>query len=531
MTARETRFEELKRYVALTPDDAAQLRAFRERAAVHFERIAHEFYDRIRRHEEAHAVFVNEAQISRLQRSLVLWMHRLLGGVYDEAYFEETAKIGRVHVRVGLPQRYMFTAMALIRSSLTRLAEAEADDGARAAGALSRLLDLELAIMLESYHDDLVARLRHVDTLEKRALGDSLARTEHRFVNAVEFARVLVVGLDTAGVVHLFNREAERVTGFARDEALGRHLVDVLFTDDPGQVDGLREILADFAGRATSDPVTRTLETTVHTRSRHARVIEWHLTHAPGRADDVSVFAIGRDITDARALHERSKQQAKLAALGTLAAGLAHEIRNPLNGAQLHVTYLKRALQRSGADRELQSAADVVLDEMNRLGGLVREFLDFARPQPLRLKPVSVQALLARVAELQPSSALHLDVPAAPLEISADPAKLEQVLLNLTRNALEATEGTPGGSVTLRARRQPYTVTIDVEDNGPGIPPGAPIFDAFFSTKPQGTGLGLSISYRIVSDHGGALAFESAGDRTVFHIVLPIDGPDPAQSP
>src|SRR5688572_10864983 len=204
MPTSETRFEELKRYVALSAADAALLREFRPHAAPHFERIALEFYDRIRLH----------------------------GGVYDEAYFHETTKIGRVHVRVGLPQRYMFTAMALIRSSLTQIAEDHPAGGSRVAGAISRLLDLELAIMLESYRDDIIARIQHVERQEKQALGDSLARTEHRYVNAVEFARVLIVGLDTRGVVHLFNREAERVTGFARDEVLGRPLAEVLLSDD-----------------------------------------------------------------------------------------------------------------------------------------------------------------------------------------------------------------------------------------------------------------------------------------------------------
>jgi signal transduction histidine kinase len=401
--------------------------------------------------------------------------------------------------------------------------------------------------MLESYHDDFVARIHHASRLEKEALGDSLARTQHRYVNAVEFARVLVVGLDTHGVIHLFNREAERVTGYARDEVLGRPLLEVLFDDDAlddsgehglTSAAGLRDLLAGFvttspdAATPPAAAVTRSLETIVRTRARQARAVHWYLTHAPAADDDVSVFAIGRDCTDERTLLERGKQQAKLAAIGTLAAGLAHEIRNPLNGAQLHVTYLKRSLQRSGADADLLETIDVVTDEISRLSALVHDFLDFARPKPLRLKPVDVQALLTRVASLTTAEAashnieMVLDVPGAALEISGDGAKLEQVVLNLTRNALEAIADTGSpGRITLRARRQPRSVTIDIEDTGPGVPPGSPIFDAFFSTKPQGTGLGLSISYRIISDHGGALAVESAPGRTVFRIVLPIGGP------
>src|SRR5688572_4587740 len=113
--AAETRFQEIKRYVRLDENDAELLRAFGQLAAPHLPRIAHEFYDRIREHEEAHAVFTGEEQIQRLQRSLVGWMIRVCSGPYDDAYHEQTSKIGRVHVKIGLPQRYMLTAMALIR--------------------------------------------------------------------------------------------------------------------------------------------------------------------------------------------------------------------------------------------------------------------------------------------------------------------------------------------------------------------------------------------------------------------------------
>src|SRR6188768_1238319 len=140
----ETLFAELKRYVRFTDEDSAALREFGPAAEPQFERIAAEFYDRIREHEEAHAVFTGEEQIMRLRRSLVRWMKRLCDGPHDEAYFQERAKIGRVHVRIGLPQRYMFTAMALIRSSFDELASA-LSGAPRIRHALDRILDLELA--------------------------------------------------------------------------------------------------------------------------------------------------------------------------------------------------------------------------------------------------------------------------------------------------------------------------------------------------------------------------------------------------
>ncbi|MDC0669068.1 protoglobin domain-containing protein [Nannocystis radixulma] len=538
MQTLETRFEELKRYIGFTAEDAEYLRAARELAAPHFERIAREFYERIRLHEEAHAVFTGEEQIARLHRSLVRWLGRLFSGVYDETYYQDTATIGRVHVKVGLPQRYMFTAMARIRGSLVAIAEASPSDGPGTVAAISRLLDLELAIMLESYRDDFVLRIQQFERLEKQALGRSLARTEHRYINAVELARVLILGLDADACVRLFNREAERVTGHQRDEVLGRAFVEVLHIDDSGDGRRLREQLDRFAelhrngfqahNSGPTDDDEPPLETTMQTRTGRTRVVRWRLTYAPAEGDEVSVFALGIDSTDETALLARTQQQEKLAAIGTLAAGLAHEIRNPLNGAQLHLTYLQRALGRGDTGPRVHESVTVVGDEMKRLGALVTEFLEFARPRPLKLETVCVQALLERVTRLVAAQAegsavsLSLDVPLTPIELVADHAKLEQVLLNLACNAIEALAPVGGGKVVVRARRQPRTVTLEVEDDGPGIAPGSPIFDAFYSSKPQGTGLGLSITHRIVTDHGGTIDVDSVPGRSLFRVALPL---------
>jgi len=527
----ETRFAEMKRYIAFSAEDAALLAGFRDTATPHFERIAQEFYDQIRLHEDAHAVFTGEAQITRQQRSLVRWLGRVFSGTYDEAYFAETTAIGRMHIKVGMPERYMFTAMALIRLSLMDIAEGSGPRGYRIARAICRLLDLELAIMLESYRDDSNARIQHAERLEMEDLGRNLAQTQHRYINAVELAHVLIVGLDDAGVVRLWNREAERVTGYSRDEVLGHPLLTILGVAPDGDGATVRGLLAEFAAAGRSAPASDrpATEMAICTRAGHARVLRWHFTHAPVQDDDVSVFAFGRDITEERAQQERVKQQERLAAIGTLAAGLAHEIRNPLNGAQLHVTELDLALRDLEGGAELLETVKVVRDQIRRLGGLVTDFLDFARPRPLILRSVVVQEVLARTTQMVAAQArdkqvkLPVDAPPGDIELQADRAKLEQVLLNLTQNAIDAL--TSGGSVVLRARRQPRTVTIEVEDDGPGIPPGTPIFDAFFSTKSQGTGLGLSITHRIVTDHGGSIDVETAPGRTLFRVVLPISGP------
>ena len=529
MDPQESRFQELKRYVRFGAADAELLLAFGKLAAPEFPRIAQEFYDRIREHSDAHDVFTGEEQIQRLQRSLVAWLRRICGGVYDEQYAEQTAQIGRVHVRIGLPQRYMLTAMALIRVSLVRIADREL--GERAAPtreALLRVLDLELAVMLQTYKDSFTERIREAGRLERSKLGDALSRAEHRYVNAVELASVLIVGIDQSGIIRLVNREAERVSGFDRDLLLGESFLATMTIDDP-TAELRAQLHEGLSGRAPSQWIDGVLLT----RTGKHRDIAWNLAFAGEQAgDDVILFAIGRDLTDARAMAERTRQAEKLAALGTLAAGLAHEIRNPLNGALLHVSFLQRAIAKKANEQDMLEATQVVADEIKRLADLVTEFLDFARPKPLQLKSVSLfklcehaRGMVAAQAEAS-GVALVCDLPSADLEFHADTAKLTQVLLNLLQNGVEATGSGVGGSVVLRARRQPRHVSIDVEDDGPGLPSvDAPIFDAFFSTKEGGTGLGLAITHRIVTDHNGSIDVVSKPGKTTFRIKLPLGEP------
>ncbi|MBL8601676.1 MAG: PAS domain S-box protein [Myxococcales bacterium] len=525
----ETFFSELKRYVRFGEADAAALLRFHPLAEPHFERIALTFYERIREHEDAHNVFTSEAQIERLQRTLVRWLGRLMTGPHDEAYFEERAKIGQMHVRVGLPQRYTYSAMAVIRGGLYAIADTlPRDEALPIREALGRILDLELAIMNETFREDFVARLQRIERLERQELERALARTERRYATAIQCAHVLVVGLDRASRILLFNQEAEAVTGYARDEVLGRDFVTLFLPEGVRETEGesLRR-----AARGERDPMEGA-ELPLCTRAGKTRHIAWQLGSLPATIDEEMVlFAIGSDVTEARALAERTRQSERLAAVGTLAAGLAHEIRNPLNGALLHVTYLERALKRSRGndDGDALEAAHVIAAEIQRLSALVRDFLVFARPAPPVFNTTSLRAVVERTLAMvapdagRAQAAVSLDAPEGdPFTLHCDGAKVEQFVMNLVRNAIDAVAMVGGGKVVVRLRHRPREVLVEVEDAGPGMPnPDAPIFDAFYSTKANGTGLGLAIVHRLVSDHGGQIQFDSAPGKTVFRVTLP----------
>ncbi len=519
-------FEEMKRYVRFDEADAARLRALRERARPHFESIAREFYERAREHEAAHAVFRDEAQIDRLHRSLVGWLERMLSGPYDDDYAVKSARIGRVHVHVGLPQRYMFSAMTLFRKRLTAIAhELPGDQVLATTNALSRILDLELALMNGEYHRALVERTERLERQTRDHLLDAMQRTERRYVRAVDMAGVMMIGLDISGRIQLFNPEAARVTGHSALDAQGLPFAATLLADD--NCDFAEEWAAAVAA---TEPTVRPLSFAIRTRSGKLRVIDGHLCRSPEpgeRPDETIVLLCGRDITGERALAARVRRAERLAAVGTLAAGLAHEIRNPLNGAQLHLTYLSRALRDHG-DGELHDAMHVVSSEISRLSALVNDFLHFARPTRVTRAPTRMQDVCARaVAIVDKPEGVRVDCDMADSDIVAevDRDRIEQVVINLLQNAVEAADN-GGGLVALTLRREPRFAVVSVHDDGPGLPPDAPIFDAFYTTKASGTGLGLAIVHRIVEDHDGHIEVESAPGRTLFRVRLPLTDPE-----
>ncbi len=226
---------------------------------------------------------------------------------------------------------------------------------------------------------------------------------------------------------------------------------------------------------------------------------------------------------------EALRRAERLTSVGILAAGLAHEIRNPLNGAQLHLTFLERGLQNGAQNKdELKEAVGVVKGEIQRLSNLVTEFLDFARPRPLDARCADVRDVCERGVNLVAGEAQQAGVELSyqksrsPLLADLDVDKFTQVLLNLLRNAIEAIEPGKKGQVSVRTLSAEGKILVEVEDDGPGIPdPSTPVFDPFFTTKDQGSGLGLSIAHRIVTDHDGALRFSSVPGKTVFTIALP----------
>lgn len=229
-----------------------------------------------------------------------------------------------------------------------------------------------------------------------------------------------------------------------------------------------------------------------------------------------------------RQAEEAVRRSDRLAALGQLSAGLAHELRNPMATIRTSAEMLTRQL---GAENDVaREMAGFIGSEVDRANSLITRFLQFARPLQLRLETADITQTLDRAVALVEREAAGVaiyknyepDIPPFPF----DAELLERVFYNLLLNAAQAT--TPGGAVTLKLRASDGTAEISVIDRGVGIDPAQrdSIFNPFFTTKPQGVGLGLAIVSKIVDEHGGKIAVESEpGKGSIFCVLLPMKHP------
>ena len=368
----------------------------------------------------------------------------------------------------------------------------------------------------------IVASLR--DITEERVRVGALARSEERYTRLVESASDGIFTVSSDGRFTAVNRSFERAVGRKRTSLLGESLTSLV---DERDVPVAQRLLLDtIAGeRCRGQLRYRSAKGEI----RHGAVIT-----SPVVEDGSITGALGimRDMTDEMRLAEQLLQQEKLAAVGQLVSGVAHELNNPLAGVMAFSQLLLASP--AARDAEARSAAETIHREAQRAAKIVSHLLTFARQQPAERTETDLNALVADTLELRRHAlrshgievAVALD-PALP-HSWADGFQLQQVLLNLLVNAEQALAAWSGPRrITVRTARVGDQLELTVADTGPGIAleKRDRIFNPFFTTKPvgQGTGLGLSISDGIVREHGGRIRVESQpGEGATFVVEIPL---------
>ena len=345
-------------------------------------------------------------------------------------------------------------------------------------------------------------------------LGEAYARIQTYSSRILTQMADAVIATDPAGVIEVFNQSAGALLGVDGGDARGNQLKDVW----PHEMVSRALQGEELAGAAC-------LYTDAGGSERTLSISSSQVRNAAGELE--TIVLVIQDLSEKVAMEANLRRRDRLASMGALAAGVAHEVRNPLNAISVIVQRLRREFAPPKDEiEEYGQLTGVVSEEVKRVNRIIEQFLELARPPALSKERADCADLLERAAQtIEPrvlAAGLTLQRDFADLgvvEVDAD--QLQQALLNLLGNAIEAmTEG----AITLSGRLLDDCVEITVADTGPGIPPAEleRIFDLYFTSKAEGTGLGLSLVHRIVSEHDARIEVQSAlGEGTRFIILLP----------
>jgi signal transduction histidine kinase len=313
----------------------------------------------------------------------------------------------------------------------------------------------------------------------------------------------------------LVSASAERFIGKPRGEMLGQPVEDI-FSD------------ATTLGRMVLDAFQQHEPlNAAEFETESQRRIELSLDFIEERGERIGALLTIRDAESVQKIEDEIELSRRLAAIGRLTSGVAHEVKNPINAIVLHLEVLNEKIPNMAPDAKRH--VDVISSEIRRLDRVVQTLVDFSRPVELRLSETDLRRTLEDVALLAIPQANELgirlvrDIVPEPLPVRIDADLIKQAVLNVVLNGIQAMNG-KAGTLTLRAGRDNGIVTVDVKDEGGGIPPSVrdKIFNLYFTTKKGGSGIGLAMTYRVMQLHNGSVEFTSRdGDGTTFHLRLP----------
>jgi two-component system NtrC family sensor kinase len=360
-------------------------------------------------------------------------------------------------------------------------------------------------------------------SLENAELVETLRQAEWRFRTLFRAAPDAVFTVLQSGRIREANDAVRDVTGADPLQAVGLPVADLVIEADREKLKAALD--ATFAGTPSR------LEVSFQHVGRGTpvrRVVALAMSRLP-EADPPSVLLVGRDTTSEREMRVRLMESDRLAAVGELVAGVAHEVNNPLSSISAFAQLL---LREGGLSATQRDSIEVIKSETLRASQVVKDLLAFARRSEPQREPLDLNGVVSRTLRLRGyqlvsnkinvETDLSTDLPA----VVGDARQLQQVCLNLVTNAIQAMSALGGGTLFVSTRSEAPHVVLDMRDTGPGIPESARahIFEPFFTTKGEGegTGLGLSVSYGIVAAHGGKIELASSSSAgTTLRVTLP----------
>ncbi len=385
------------------------------------------------------------------------------------------------------------------------------------------------AVQIVSFHivAFLVVGLLASRLSDRRTSGEELAETAKTLANLrvlheriVESIRSGLITTDLEGNIYTFNAAATEITGYRLDEMQGKS-INSLFGDIRESID------LSLAAAGEGEQLPR-FETDLLTPEGFAVRIGYSVSLLFSELHEASGLIITfQDLTEIRSMEESVRRKDRLAAVGRVAAGLAHEIRNPLGAMRGAIQVLESKIPTGSVETGLM---DIILKESDRLNTIITNFLGYARPMAATFSDTNVGeaindtiTLLKHSPDVREHHKLKLNIEETPVIVSADITQLKQIFWNLARNALQAMPD--GGELAVGVDTVPNNrIRITFEDTGIGMTPDQveQLFEPFSNSTTGGTGLGLSIVYQIVKDHNGAINVRSRqGEGTVITVDLP----------
>ena len=355
---------------------------------------------------------------------------------------------------------------------------------------------------------------------------DQLEAAKMRYSDIIEHSADAIISIDMDDNITSWNRGAEEMLGWQRNEIIGKPISDIV----PDELIEMQELECIEFGMKYKGNVSN-YETERLTKTGEKKLVNLTESYIQNKDDEiVGRSQILRDLTDIKMKEEQIQQSERLATVGHMAAGVAHEVGNPLTA----ISSLVQVCQRKTDDEFIQGQLKKVRDHIQRINKIVRDLVDFSRPSSMQAENVQINEVIesavgllqhdARCKDVQFSMELSNDIPL----ISCVPDQIHQVLVNLLLNAVDAMEKEENPKIRIETQPVNNATRLTVSDNGEGIKEEhqSRIFEPFYTTKEvgSGTGLGLSVSHGIINKIGGSINVESTyGKGTTFIIQLPTN--------